>query len=272
MVVGVSPGAYGRGSVRRDRPLARSVERPRAQRRTLGQGVVRHGGTAGRRGGARLERRIPTKCRCPLSPSCRVPLQWRKAGSPGSRKKRQLSSRDEFLHKSHRTDAAPLERIEVKSPDGILPGYLIKATTKDPAPVVVFYSGFDVVKEMLYCFVREEFAQRGISCLVMDTPGVGEPLRLHNVPSRPGYEVHTRSVIDYLETRSGIGSSRIGILGISLGGYYAPRSAAFEPRIKACVAWGGIWDYGAVWRKRWAARPVAPVGRREFPEAAYENC
>lgn len=148
----------------------------------------------------------------------------------------------------------PLERIEVKSPDGTLPGYLMKAPTKDPAPVVIFYSGFDVVKEMLYCFVRDEFAQRGISCLVMDTPGVGEPLRLQNVPSRPDYEVPTRSVIDYLETRSYIDSSRIGILGISLGGYYAPRSAAFEPRIKACVAWGGIWDYGAVWQKRWAAR------------------
>jgi hypothetical protein len=43
----------------------------------------------------------------------------------------------------------PLKRIEVKSPDGILPGYLIKASTRDPAPVVIFYSGFDVVKEML---------------------------------------------------------------------------------------------------------------------------
>jgi hypothetical protein len=147
-----------------------------------------------------------------------------------------------------------LERIEVKSPDGILPGYLIKAPTHDPAPVVILNSGFDVVKEMLYCFIRDEFAQRGISCLVMDTPGVGEPLRLRNVPSRPDYEVPTRSVIDYLESRSDIDSSRIGILGISLGGYYAPRSAAFEPRIKACVAWGGIWDYGAVWQKRWAAR------------------
>lgn len=104
----------------------------------------------------------------------------------------------------------PLERIEVKSPDGTLPGYLMKAPTKDPAPVVIFYSGFDVVKEMLYCFVRDEFAQRGISCLVMDTPGVGEPLRLQNVPSRPDYEVPTRSVIDYLETRSDIDSSRSG--------------------------------------------------------------
>jgi hypothetical protein len=64
----------------------------------------------------------------------------------------------------------PLERVEVNSPDGILTGYLIQAATERPAPVVIFYSGFDVVKEMLYCFIHEEFARRGISCLVIDTP------------------------------------------------------------------------------------------------------
>ena len=107
----------------------------------------------------------------------------------------------------------PLEHVEVNAPDGILPGYLIQAATKKPAPVVIFYSGFDVVKEMLYCFIHEEFAHRGISCLVIDTPGVGEPLRLRNVASRPDYEVPTRAIVDYLETRANIDSSRIGILG-----------------------------------------------------------
>jgi fermentation-respiration switch protein FrsA (DUF1100 family) len=43
-------------------------------------------------------------------------------------------------------------------------------------------------------------------------------------------------------------------MGISLGGYYAPRAAAFESRISACAAWGAIWDWGATWEKRWATR------------------
>jgi dienelactone hydrolase len=160
----------------------------------------------------------------------------------------------------------PVERIEVESPDGILPGYLIPARTKQPAPAVIFYSGLDVTKELLYGFIREEFVQRGISCLVIDTPGVGEPLRLRNVPSRPDYEVPTSAIIDYLETRPDIDSSRIGILGISLGGYYAPRAAAFEPRIKACVAWGAIWDYGAIWRKRWESQSKeVSVGHFQLP-------
>jgi dipeptidyl aminopeptidase/acylaminoacyl peptidase len=147
-----------------------------------------------------------------------------------------------------------VERIEVPSPDGILPGYLIPAHTPEPAPVVIFYGGFDVTKEILYGFVEEEFARRGITCLVMDSPGVGEPLRLRGVPSRPDYEVPTGAIIDYLETRSDVDADRIGVMGISLGGYYAPRSAAFEPRIKACAAWGGIWDWGATWEKRWGTR------------------
>ena len=38
-------------------------------------------------------------------------------------------------------------------------------------------------------------------------------------------------------------------MGVSLGGYFAPRAAAFEKRFKACVAWGAQWDYYAVWKE-----------------------
>jgi dienelactone hydrolase len=145
----------------------------------------------------------------------------------------------------------PPERVEIPSPDGILPGYLIKARgVPGKSPVVIFYNGFDVTKELLFAIIKDEFSRRGISCLVVDGPGTGECLRLRNVPSRPDYEVPTAAVVDYLETREDIEASRIGLLGISLGGYYAPRGAAFEPRIKAVAAWGAIWDYGAMWQRR----------------------
>ena len=132
-----------------------------------------------------------------------------------------------------RLSASTFHRLTV-----FYPGTSYLPKNPRPAPVVIFYSGFDVVKEMLYGFIREEFVHRNISCLIMDTPCVGEPLRLRNIHSRPDYEVPTTAIIDYLETRPDVDASRIGIMGISLGGYYAPRAAAFEPRIKACVAWG----------------------------------
>jgi hypothetical protein len=39
---------------------------------------------------------------------------------------------------------------------------------------------------------------------------------------------------------------RIALTGISFGGYLAPRAAAFEKRIKACIANSGIYDFKAL--------------------------
>ena len=95
------------------------------------------------------------------------------------------------------------ERVEVDSPDGILPGLFIPAHGAGPHPVMIFFDGFDITKEIMALTVRESFRRRGISCLTVDSPGVGEPLRLRNVPSRPDYETPAAAIIDYLETRGG---------------------------------------------------------------------
>ena len=54
-------------------------------------------------------------------------------------------------------------------------------------------------------------------------------------------------MIDFIETRGDLDADRIGMWGISLGGYYAPRAAAFDRRIKACLALGGPFDWASVW-------------------------
>src|SRR5262249_40396742 len=63
-------------------------------------------------------------------------------------------------------------------------------------------------------------------------------------------EVAGSACIDWLEQRADVNPERIGIVAISLGGYYAPRCASLEPRFAACIAWGAIWDYHAVWKRR----------------------
>jgi pimeloyl-ACP methyl ester carboxylesterase len=159
-----------------------------------------------------------------------------------------------------------IERVEVDSPDGILPGLFIPAHGPGPHPVMIFFDGFDITKEIMAMTVRDSFRRRGISCLTVDSPGVGEPLRLRNTPSRPDYEVPAAAFIDYLETRSDVDPDRIGVMGVSLGGYYAPRAAAFEPRVRCCVAWGAILDYGATWARRWASRsPTVSVPFHQLP-------
>ena len=116
---------------------------------------------------------------------------------------------------------------------------------------MVFFDGFDITKEIMSLTVRDTMRRRGISLLAVDSPGVGEPLRLRDVPSRPDYEVPAGKFIDFLETRSDVDPARIGVMGVSLGGYYAPRAAAFEPRIACCAAWGAILDWGATWQRRY---------------------
>src|SRR5581483_10009537 len=64
------------------------------------------------------------------------------------------------------------------------------------------------------------------------------------------YDVAGSAALDYLETRRDLDASRAGVIGISLGGYYAPRCASLDHRYGACVAWGAIWDYHATWKAR----------------------
>ena len=52
---------------------------------------------------------------------------------------------------------------------------------------------------------------------------------------------------DFLARRSDVDAARVGLWGVSLGGYYAPRAAAFDQRIKACIALSGPYDWGEVW-------------------------
>jgi dipeptidyl aminopeptidase/acylaminoacyl peptidase len=189
--------------------------------------------------------------------------------APGPAKSNSYQHALDAFANAVKTMPRPLERVEIDSPDGVLPGYLIPARTESNvgrAPVVIFYNGFDVTKELLFGFIREELADRGVACLIVDGPGTGEPLRLRGVASRPDYEVPTTAIVDYLVTRPDIDPERIGLLGISLGGYYAPRGAAFERRIKACAAWGGVWDYGALWQHRWETRSkTTPVPFWQLP-------
>jgi len=145
-----------------------------------------------------------------------------------------------------------IEPVEIPYEDGSLPAYFVHARNTSAArnPCVVFFDGLDVTKELQYSRGVEDLVKRGMSCLVMDGPGTGEAIRLRNYYLRHDYEVAGSACIDYLERRPEVDAKRIGVMAISLGGYYAPRCASMEPRFAACVAWGAIWDYYATWKRR----------------------
>ncbi len=106
-------------------------------------------------------------------------------------------------------------------------------------PVVILIPGLDSVKEELHNY-GDDFLRRGMAVLAIDGPGQGE--MEFEYPMRFDYEVPVKYAIDYLESRPEVDASRIGLMGVSLGGYYAPRAAAFEPRVKAVIANAGPYN------------------------------
>lgn len=153
----------------------------------------------------------------------------------------------------------PVHRVEVPFEGGILPAYFVPAAEKGPA--AIFICGLDTTKELWFLRARMQFAARGVSSLFIDTPGIGEALRLHKLVTRHDYEKPVGAAIDWLEKRAEVDKARIGIVGSSLGGYYVARAAAFEPRLKAAVAWGAIYDYHRVWVRRMEGKGIIAAPR-----------
>jgi len=147
-------------------------------------------------------------------------------------------------------------RVEVPYLDTSLPALLV--TPRQAAgdvPCMVHFDGLDVTKEIIYLVgVPGALAERGIATLVVDNPGVGESLRLRGLHNGPEAEAPAKACVDFLQSTPGIDGDRIGIMALSLGGYHAPRAAAFEPRFKCAVAWGANYDWGETQRRRYESK------------------
>jgi dienelactone hydrolase len=151
-------------------------------------------------------------------------------------------------------------RVEIPFRDTSLPAYFSKAPGDGPKPVLIMFNGLDSTKEhMVSSATHHELAARGISTLMVDCPGSGEALRLRDLHSQIDTEEWAAACVDWLEGRDDVDARLIGLVGWSLGGYYAPRAAAYEKRLALVVAWGANHDWGAVQRarvKREGERPV----------------
>lgn len=152
-------------------------------------------------------------------------------------------------------------RVTFPYRDSFLTGLFIPAEgVEGPQPVLVQLNGLDSTKEMLYRLGQPRMlAQRGIASLIVDQPGTGEALRLQNLPAIYNSEDWGSAIVDYLETRSDIDPKRIGMQGVSLGGYYAPRIVANEPRYALGACWGGNHDWREVQHRRLKREGEMPV-------------
>ena len=152
-------------------------------------------------------------------------------------------------------------RFEVPYGDKTIPVLHTRAEGVDgPAPAVVYLNGLDSCKELLYWSrLPQELAKRGISTLCVDQPGTGESLRKQGMPATWKSEDWGTPVFDWLAARDDVDAERIGITWISLGGFYAPRVCAFEPRFASGAVWGANHNWAEVQQRRLKREGENPV-------------
>src|SRR5919106_1109759 len=155
----------------------------------------------------------------------------------GERNRETTIRARDALYAAHRLLDPSAERLETAIADG---GVAIANLRRPPGaerpPLVILIPGLDSTKEEFFNFERV-FLDRGLATLSLDGPGQGEAG--FEAPIRHDYEVAVAAALDALAGRTDVDLDRVGAAGVSLGGYYAPRAAAFEPRLRAAAGVSG---------------------------------
>jgi 2,6-dihydroxypseudooxynicotine hydrolase len=164
------------------------------------------------------------------------------------RSRRNTEAAVSCLYAAHAILDPGAERIEAPLGDAVVVANLRRppgvSGGRRPFPLVVLIPGLDSTKEEFFLW-ESVFLTRGMATLSLDGPGQGETG--FHMDIRPDYEVAVAAALDAVADRADLDGDRIGAVGVSLGGYYVVRAAAFEPRIRAVAGISGPFDFAARW-------------------------
>jgi 2,6-dihydroxypseudooxynicotine hydrolase len=138
----------------------------------------------------------------------------------------------------------PGERVEVPFESAVIPGILRRPRSAKRPPLVLLVPGLDSVKEELFA-IENDFLRRGMATLSVDGPGQGE--NAPRFPIRADWSSVIGPLLDGLRGRTDVDLDRVGLMGISMGGIYGPRAAAYEKRLRAVIALAGPYDLSECW-------------------------
>lgn len=161
-----------------------------------------------------------------------------------------------------RDDDRPI-RVEIPFRDALIPGYL-RLQSKAGAPLVVQVNGLDNLKECEQHAIGHMLFKAGFNAITFDGPGQGEMWA--SMKMIPDYHTAVSAVIDWLSEHHGlhIDMDRIGAIGFSMGGFFAPLAAAYDRRIACAAGNGGPADLDFLVPER----KVNPILFRGIPHAA----
>ncbi len=130
----------------------------------------------------------------------------------------------------------PGERIAVPYGSHTLHGYFFRPSgAPKPRPCLIITTGYDGTAEESYLMSGRAAVERGYTCLVYDGPGQGKAILEDGLIFRPDWEAVVGPIVDWLQSRPDVDAKQIGLLGVSFGGYLAPRAASGEPPLAACI-------------------------------------
>jgi hypothetical protein len=142
-------------------------------------------------------------------------------------------------------------RVEIPYEETTLPGYLLRPDDSGARrPTLIMTNGSDTSLASLIGHGAPEALARGWNVFLYDGPGQQSMLFQRGVPFRSDWEAVLTPVVDTLLQRPEVDPG--GLLGyaVSQGGYWVPRALAFEHRLAAAVADGGVVDVARTWNDK----------------------
>jgi alpha/beta hydrolase family protein len=147
----------------------------------------------------------------------------------GDRLRSSNATQTEVFRQGAALLASPPEIVEIPFEGTTLPGYHFRAAGADPRPTVILLGGYDGTVEELYFFNGAAALARGYDVLAFDGPGQGGALIQQGLVMRADYGPVVTAVLDFLLERAGADPRRVALIGLSLGGFVAPRAGRAHP-------------------------------------------
>jgi pimeloyl-ACP methyl ester carboxylesterase len=144
---------------------------------------------------------------------------------------------------------SPVEKVQIPYEGTTLEGYFFTppGASAAPRPTVILNNGSDGPVISQWSMGGRAAIARGWNAITFDGPGQGAALHRQHLYFRADWEQVVTPVVDWLLTRPEVDAKKVALQGVSQGGYWAPRAAAFEHRLAALVADPGVMRVASSW-------------------------